>query len=199
MGFDLNTLPFCNAKTRSTGKPCKRRGNLVNGRCRLHGGKSSGPKTEAGKIASRSNSRIIPSDAFMLRAARTEYVYRAEYAFNELIAMLLEADKPNWREVYKVIEDHRIPLEIMKYQISDQYGEFFFFFVQSCLDNYYTSKNSEHLKFTKHEPIITPKRLTDLDNGFNHIRATYDALEKRNERKTLKRTKLNDGYFDFIF
>ncbi|MEY8747019.1 HGGxSTG domain-containing protein [Bacillales bacterium AN1005] len=33
----------CGAKTRS-GEPCKRKA-LANGRCRLHGGKSTGPKT----------------------------------------------------------------------------------------------------------------------------------------------------------
>ncbi|MBN3524082.1 HGGxSTG domain-containing protein [Paenibacillus apiarius] len=35
----------CGAKTRN-GKPCKRRA-LANGRCRLHGGKSTGPKDPA--------------------------------------------------------------------------------------------------------------------------------------------------------
>jgi len=35
----------CGAKTRS-GEPCKRKA-LANGRCRLHGGKSTGPKDPA--------------------------------------------------------------------------------------------------------------------------------------------------------
>lgn len=38
----------CNAKTRS-GNPCKRAGNPKNGRCHLHGGKSTGPRTEEGR------------------------------------------------------------------------------------------------------------------------------------------------------
>ena len=42
----------CGAKTRQ-GLPCKRPANKRNGRCRLHGGASSGPRTKKGlaKIA----------------------------------------------------------------------------------------------------------------------------------------------------
>ena len=40
--FDLNTLPICEAKTRSGGL-CKHKGNLRNGRCKRHGGDSTGP------------------------------------------------------------------------------------------------------------------------------------------------------------
>ena len=40
--FDLNTLPICGARTRS-GDLCKHKGNLGNGRCKRHGGASTGP------------------------------------------------------------------------------------------------------------------------------------------------------------
>ena len=40
--FDLNTLPSCGAKTRSGGL-CKHQGNIRNGRCKRHGGDSTGP------------------------------------------------------------------------------------------------------------------------------------------------------------
>ena len=40
--FDLNTLPVCGAKTRSGGL-CKHKGNIRNGRCKRHGGASTGP------------------------------------------------------------------------------------------------------------------------------------------------------------
>ena len=46
--FDLAGLPRCGAKARTTGQPCKRPGTLKNGRCRLHGGRSTGPKTTQG-------------------------------------------------------------------------------------------------------------------------------------------------------
>ena len=38
----------CGAKTRR-GTPCRRPANKRNGRCRLHGGASSGPRTEQGR------------------------------------------------------------------------------------------------------------------------------------------------------
>jgi len=44
--FDLNTLPICGARTRSGGL-CKHKGNIRNGRCKRHGGDSTGPKNQA--------------------------------------------------------------------------------------------------------------------------------------------------------
>ena len=41
---------FCGAKTRS-GKPCEKFLLASKKRCRLHGGLSTGPKTEAGRAA----------------------------------------------------------------------------------------------------------------------------------------------------
>jgi hypothetical protein len=38
----------CGAFARSTGKPCRMKA-LANGRCKLHGGLSTGPKTSEGK------------------------------------------------------------------------------------------------------------------------------------------------------
>jgi hypothetical protein len=40
----------CGAYARSTGSPCQAKA-LVNGRCRNHGGMSTGPKTEEGRRA----------------------------------------------------------------------------------------------------------------------------------------------------
>ena len=41
---------LCRAKTRSDER-CKRIGNLKNGRCYLHGSKSTGPRTEEGRVS----------------------------------------------------------------------------------------------------------------------------------------------------
>jgi hypothetical protein len=38
----------CGAYARSTGKPCQAPGNGRGGRCKMHGGKSTGPRTEEG-------------------------------------------------------------------------------------------------------------------------------------------------------
>ena len=45
-------LPRCGAHARSTGEPCKAKA-MGNGRCRNHGGMSTGAKTEEGKAAIR--------------------------------------------------------------------------------------------------------------------------------------------------
>ena len=44
------------AKTRA-GTPCKRNDLYSNGRCRLHGGLSTGPRTEEGKRRSAANGK----------------------------------------------------------------------------------------------------------------------------------------------
>ena len=44
----------CGAFARSTGKPCKRKA-LANGRCKNHGGMSTGPKTQEGKARALAN------------------------------------------------------------------------------------------------------------------------------------------------
>lgn len=48
-------IPRCGAKTKLTGRPCKRRDIEANGRCKLHGGLSTGPKTIEGKTRSAQN------------------------------------------------------------------------------------------------------------------------------------------------
>jgi len=47
MPIDLMSLQ-CGAKTKA-GTPCKQKGIFSNGRCKLHGGLSTGPTTEEGK------------------------------------------------------------------------------------------------------------------------------------------------------
>ncbi len=45
-----NKCSKCGAHARSTGQPCQAKA-LANGRCRNHGGLSTGPKTFAGRLA----------------------------------------------------------------------------------------------------------------------------------------------------
>jgi hypothetical protein len=42
-------LPRCGALARSTGQPCRAPGNGAGGRCKLHGGQSTGPRTTEGR------------------------------------------------------------------------------------------------------------------------------------------------------
>lgn len=41
-------MSLCGAKTKGTGEPCKRYA-CKNGRCKYHGGRSTGPRTEEGR------------------------------------------------------------------------------------------------------------------------------------------------------
>jgi coenzyme F420-reducing hydrogenase gamma subunit len=50
MPVGIHTLPTCGACCKRTGLPC-RQPAMQNGRCRLHGGKSTGPRTEKGRNA----------------------------------------------------------------------------------------------------------------------------------------------------
>jgi hypothetical protein len=47
-------MPRCGAYARSTGQPCKAKA-LPNGRCKNHGGMSTGPKTPEGKTKALAN------------------------------------------------------------------------------------------------------------------------------------------------
>jgi len=57
-GVDCSAIPegLCGAKTRA-GTPCKQKAVYWNGRCKFHGGLSTGPKTAAGKEQARVNGR----------------------------------------------------------------------------------------------------------------------------------------------
>ena len=48
----------CGAFARSTGKPCQAPGNGRGGRCKLHGGMSTGPRTEQGRQRLREALRL---------------------------------------------------------------------------------------------------------------------------------------------
>jgi hypothetical protein len=47
-----NAAPRCGARSKRTGKPC-RGAAMPNGRCKIHGGKSTGPRTPEGLERSR--------------------------------------------------------------------------------------------------------------------------------------------------
>ncbi|MDF1690057.1 MAG: HGGxSTG domain-containing protein [Cycloclasticus sp.] len=51
---DLKDLR-CEAKTKATGQPCKIKAIYSNGRCKFHGGLSTGPRTVEGKKLSAQN------------------------------------------------------------------------------------------------------------------------------------------------
>jgi hypothetical protein len=62
-----DNAPRCGARTRA-GTPC-RAAAMPNGRCRMHGGPSTGPRTEAGKAA--------------IRASRTKHGRKSQAAIQQ--------------------------------------------------------------------------------------------------------------------
>ena len=51
---EVRRKTICGAKAKSTGKPCLAKA-LANGRCKLHGGMSTGPRTDEGKRRALAN------------------------------------------------------------------------------------------------------------------------------------------------
>ena len=96
----------CGAKTRR-GTLCQRPGTKRNGRCKLHGGRSTGPTTEAG-LARLIASKITHGRT--TKAKRAEATLRAEQG-RELRAELLELETwfvahghldKNWRKDWEL-------------------------------------------------------------------------------------------------
>jgi hypothetical protein len=83
-GGDYLAAPRCGAKTRA-GCAC-RQPAMANGRCRFHGGKSTGPRTAAGLARSRAARRVHG-----LRSADVIQLSAAAAAVNRRLAHLLSA------------------------------------------------------------------------------------------------------------
>ena len=85
---DLSKARSCGAKTRS-GRPCRGPG-MANGRCRMHGGPSTGPRTPEGKERTRLS--VLKHGRFTAAAiaARREAAAQRR-ALRELLRELSEA------------------------------------------------------------------------------------------------------------
>jgi hypothetical protein len=75
-GGDFLAAPRCDARTRA-GCSC-RQPAMANGRCRFHGGKSTGPRTAAGRARARSNRLVhgLRSAEFIALAAASAATHR---------------------------------------------------------------------------------------------------------------------------
>lgn len=70
-GVKLSLAPICGAKNRR-GEPCGCKALFPNGRCRFHGGLSTGPKTPDGKRRSMEAMRVgFKAWVELRRASRT--------------------------------------------------------------------------------------------------------------------------------
>jgi hypothetical protein len=62
---DMSTFSIlrCGAKTKRHGTPCSLTAIYANGRCKFHGGLSTGPKTAEGKIKAAQNGLRLPAES----------------------------------------------------------------------------------------------------------------------------------------
>lgn len=64
---------LCGAYARSTGNPCRRFGNKKNGRCKLHGGRSTGakqPQIKSGKYTNEAINSLEYYSEFLKQSKR---------------------------------------------------------------------------------------------------------------------------------
>ncbi|UTV27880.1 HGGxSTG domain-containing protein [Photobacterium atrarenae] len=179
--FNLQSLPQCGAKTRN-GTPCKRKGNLRNGRCKLHGGNSTGATTEYGKIVSRMNAYKDFPDWYFGKPVKKEYVVRALASYEKLVELMM--NKPiDWPSVHQVVEKDQIPLEMLKYYIMYTVTPEALIIIQSALDAYYQDKRQSHLAFHVYEPMVmfhklfrelTKPQRDYLDNWFRQYKLPWE-------------------------
>ncbi|MEZ8606915.1 HGGxSTG domain-containing protein [Vibrio sp. 10N.239.311.G01] len=150
--INLAELPKCGAMTRK-GTPCQRPGNKTNGRCRLHGGSSTGPTTKAGKAISRNNaSKAFPDELFNGKA-NAQYLTEAHSAYT-LLHHLMSQQEINWQEVHTTVERYRVPLEYAKYRITEFSEPYALAIIQTALDRYYQDNDSAHLRFHAFEGML---------------------------------------------
>jgi hypothetical protein len=150
--FDLNSLPKCGAKTRS-GSPCKRLGNKRNGRCKLHGGRSTGAKTAEGKLAVRTNPIKNGAGWNVIQGYDPELNEYSIDAYLQLFDMV-KLNNTDSSELNALIAQHRVALECFKYRVLECYGVDSFIIIQSALDAYYKDTDSQHLHFHIHTKIV---------------------------------------------
>ena len=182
--FNLETLPRCGAKTRS-GNQCRRYGNKTNGRCKLHGGRSTGAKTKEGKLAVRVNALV---NAFMWHFyKRLDLKIKPIDIENALTAYwrLIELSERPTRgldEVIEIVSQYRFELETVKYYIAEYYGAQTLLIIQSALDHYYKDTATEHLKFHIYSAVFPTPYFNRLSGS--HAELTHEIrIFSKTERK----------------
>ncbi len=150
--INLAQLPKCGAITRK-GTPCQRPGNKHNGRCRLHGGNSTGPTTTSGKAVSRHNaSKAFPEDLFNGKV-NLLYLVNAHSAYTLLYHLMSQQDI-DWQEVHSTVAQHRVALEYAKYRLVEFSEPYALAIIQTALDRYYQDTSAPHLKFHIFEDML---------------------------------------------
>jgi hypothetical protein len=175
--FNLESLAKCGAKTRS-GEPCKRYGNNINGRCKLHGGRSTGAKTKEGKLAVRVNALLnhfmwFCDNHFYMKISKSD-MEKAIKAYLYLVDLTNLKSNEIQNQVVDIISEYRVELETAKYYIEKYEGPEAFVIIQSALDHYYKDNANEHLQFHVYTPIYP----TPFYHRFHGSKAEDDLFIK---------------------
>lgn len=152
--FDLASLPICGARKRNGGT-CQRYGNKQNGRCKLHGGRSTGPKTQQGKLKVATNAIQNSILWFGVQTPNKALLHEGIAAFTQLGNLPWHEGLPEpLDDVISLVAQHRIALEFIKNIIHKQLGSEAMALIQNALDLYYKNRGSQHLEF--HRSVCFP-------------------------------------------
>lgn len=183
--FNLNNLPRCGAKTRSGGK-CKRYGNKVNGRCKLHGGRSTGAKTKEGKLAVRVNALVNVFIWYFNK--RYDLPFKQADWENALTAYLkIEELSRQPHQIHDmtitdIVSKYRVELEATKYCIAEYDGVEALLLIQSALDHYYKDIAAPHLKFHIYAPIYPAPYFDNLNGSQAEFKSMLHMLANTRDR-----------------
>lgn len=97
LGFEVKKTHICGAFARSTGQPCKAKA-LANGRCKNHGGMSTGPKTVEGRQA------VSTATRHRMAAGQAKVALEGFYRWLEEGGRLLLSKRAKARETRKRIQ-----------------------------------------------------------------------------------------------
>ncbi|MDI5833392.1 MULTISPECIES: HGGxSTG domain-containing protein [Shewanella] len=177
--FNLETLPRCGAKTRS-GNPCQRYGNKANGRCKLHGGRSTGAKTTEGKLAVRVNALVNIfiwhfNKRYDLPIKPSDWE-NAITAYLQLCELSKELNQSASDAVTEIVGRYRVELEATKYCIAEYDGIEALVLIQSALDHYYKDMASDHLKFHLYAPVYPAPYFDNLQGSKAELRHEMQLL-----------------------
>ncbi|MDI5837814.1 HGGxSTG domain-containing protein [Shewanella xiamenensis] len=182
--FELATLPKCGAKTRS-GSCCQRYGTKANGRCKLHGGRSTGAKTREGKLKIRTNaivhSTVWHVDNVLFGNIKQEDYENAVNAYLRLIELCVVNDSTAYNEAMELTNQYRVELEMVKFAIARSQGAEALLLIQSALDQFYKEDGSKHLSFHVQTHICPPIFFasTELTPSQFAAQITFDMRAQR--------------------
>lgn len=118
----------------------------------MHGGKSTGAKTEYGKlVVSRNAYPDFPYDLVESFISKENYV-RGINAYDALLRLMFEVEV-DWHAILKLVEVEQIPLEATKYMLMYHHDPEALIIIQIALDSYYMDVGAQHLLFHSYTPM----------------------------------------------